>query len=224
MLKNIQSIIFDLDGTLINSMWVWDEIDIEFLSARNLELPPTYQKEIEGMSFTETAVYTKELFHLPESVEELKAIWNQMALEKYTKDVPLKPGVEEFLKYCKENKISMGIATSNSRELVDSVVKAHSLEDSIQVIVTSCEVAKGKPAPDVYLEVAKQLNTLPEHCLVFEDVPMGILAGKNAGMKVCAVEDAFSEEQREEKRRLADYYISSYEEVLQHTYEVLEHE
>lgn len=224
MLRNIQSIIFDLDGTLVDSMWVWDEIDIQFLSKRGLSLPPTYQKEIEGMSFTETAVYTKELFQLPESVEELKAIWNQMALEKYAKEVPLKPGAERFLAYCKENKISMGIATSNSKELVEVVVKAHSLGDYVQEIVTSCEVAKGKPAPDVYLEAARRLHTNSEHCLVFEDVPMGILAGKNAGMKVCAVEDAFSEDQQREKKELADYYISSYEDVLQHSYGVLEHE
>ncbi len=224
MLRNIHSIIFDLDGTLVDSMWVWDEIDIEFLSKRGLSLPPTYQKEIEGMSFTETAIYTKELFQLPESVEELKGIWNQMALDKYAKEVPLKSGVKRFLNYCKENKISMGIATSNSKELVEVVEKAHALSDYIQVIVTSCEVAKGKPAPDVYLEVARRLQTNPEHCLVFEDVPMGILAGKNAGMKVCAVKDAFSEDQQREKKELADYYISSYEDILQHSYEVLEHE
>ncbi|MBU5472785.1 HAD family hydrolase [Roseburia sp. MSJ-14] len=224
MLKNIQAIIFDLDGTLIDSMWVWDEIDIEFLSARGLTLPPTYQKEIEGMSFTETAIYTKQLFQFPESVEELKTIWNQMALEKYTKEVPLKPGAEAFFKYCKSKKIPMGIATSNSRELVDAVANTHHLKDYIEVIVTSCEVAKGKPAPDVYLEVAKRLRVQPEHCLVFEDVPMGILAGKNAGMKVCAVKDACSEDQREEKRKYADYYISSYQEVLTNSYEVLEHE
>lgn len=224
MLKNIQSIIFDLDGTLVDSMWVWDEIDIEFLSKRGLNLPATYQKEIEGMSFTETAIYTKELFRLPESVEELKTIWNQMALEKYAKEVPLKPGAEAFLSYCRQQEISMGIATSNSRELVDAVAKAHNLTDYIQIIVTSCEVAKGKPAPDVYLEAAKRLETQPEHCLVFEDVPMGILAGKNAGMKVCAVKDACSEDQNDEKRHLADYYISSYQEVLNNNYEVLKNE
>lgn len=222
MLQNTQAIIFDLDGTLVDSMWLWNDIDIEFLEARGLPLPETYQHDIEGMSFTETAIYTKELFRLPESVDELKAIWNRMAIEKYTYEIPFKPGAEIFLQYCKEQKISMGIATSNSRELVDAVVHALHLDNYIQKIVTSCEVEKGKPAPDVYLEAARRLGISPEHCLVFEDVPMGILAGKNAGMRVCAVEDAFSTDKQAEKRSLADYYISNYEQVLNHTYEVLQ--
>lgn len=221
MLQNTQAIIFDLDGTLVDSMWLWNDIDIEFLEARGLPLPETYQHDIEGMSFTETAIYTKELFRLSESVDELKAIWNRMAIEKYTYEVPFKPGAEIFLQYCKEQKISTGIATSNSRELVDAVVHALHLDNYIQEIVTSCEVEKGKPAPDVYLEAARRLGISPEHCLVFEDVPMGILAGKNAGMRVCAVEDAFSTDKQAEKRSLADYYISNYEQVLNHTYEVL---
>lgn len=220
MLQNTQAIIFDLDGTLVDSMWLWNDIDIEFLEARGLTLPETYQHDIEGMSFTETAIYTKELFRLPESVDELKAIWNRMAIEKYTYEVPFKPGAEKFLQYCKKQKISMGIATSNSRELVDAVVHALHLDNYIQEIVTSCEVEKGKPAPDVYLEAARRLGIAPEHCLVFEDVPMGILAGKNAGMRVCAVEDAFSADKQAEKRSLADYYISNYEQVLNHTYEI----
>ncbi|MCI9174687.1 MAG: HAD family phosphatase [Lachnospiraceae bacterium] len=214
MLKKIQSVIFDLDGTLVDSMWLWHDIDVEFLEKRGLTLPETYQREIEGMSFTETAVYTKELFHLSESVEELKEIWNRMAMEKYTYEVPFKPGAEEFLKYCKEHKISVGIATSNSRELVDAVALSLHFEDYIQEIVTSCEVKQGKPAPDVYLEAASRLGAQPERCLVFEDVPMGILAGKNAGMRVCAVEDEFSAAQREEKQKLADYYITDYRQVF----------
>lgn len=221
MLTDIEAVIFDLDGTLVDSMWVWQDIDVEFLGKRNLPLPPTYQKDIEGMSFTETAVYTKELFQLPETVEELKEIWNEMAREKYAMEVPMKPGASRFLSYCQKQQIPLGIATSNSRELVETVADAHHLTDFIRIILTSCEVEKGKPAPDVYLEVAKRLNTRPDRCLVFEDVPMGILAGKNAGMKVCAVEDPFSAAQRLEKRRLADYYITSYEDVLRHTYEVL---
>lgn len=221
MLKNIQSVIFDLDGTLVDSMWLWHDIDVEFLEKRGLPLPETYQSTIEGMSFTETAVYTKELFHLPESVEELKEIWNRMAIEKYTYEVPFKPGAEAFLEYLRQQDIRLGIATSNSRELVDAVAEALHFRDYIQEIVTACEVEKGKPAPDVYLEAARRLQVSPEHCLVFEDIPMGIMAGKNAGMRVCAVEDRYSVSQQEEKRKLADYYISSYTQVLEHTYEIL---
>ncbi len=214
MLEQIESVIFDLDGTLVDSMWLWHEIDVEFLGQRGLELPETYQKDIEGMSFTETAIYTKELFHLSESVEELKEIWNRMAMEKYANEVPFKPGAEKFLQYCKSRNIPVGIATSNSRELVEAVGKSLHFEEYIQEIVTACEVERGKPAPDVYLEAASRLGAQPFRCLVFEDVPMGILAGKNAGMQVCAVEDAFSAGQQEEKRKLADYYIADYHEIF----------
>lgn len=214
MLKNKKAVIFDLDGSLVDSMWLWREIDIEFLGARGMELPEDFQQKIEGMSFTETAVYSKERFHLTETVEELKKIWNGMAMDKYAHEVCFKPGAEQFLKHCKAQGISMGIATSNSRELVQAVSDALHFEDYIDVIVTSCDVNRGKPAPDVYLEVARRLNVKPEHCLVFEDIPAGIMAGKNAGMTTCAVEDAYSADMAGEKRRLADYYITDYIQVL----------
>ena len=210
MLQNKKAVIFDLDGTLVDSMWMWKAIDIEYLGRYGIELPPTLQKDIEGKSFSETAVYFKETFQLPDSLEKIKSDWNQMAYDKYTKEVWLKKGVKEFLDYCKANKIKLGIATSNSRELVESTIDALNIRDYFDYIMTSCDVAKGKPAPDVYLETAKRLEVEPSECLVFEDIEMGILAGKNAGMEVCAVEDDFSLDQTEEKKRLADYYIRDY--------------
>ena len=86
---------------------------------------------------------------------------------------------------------------------------------------TADEAKAGKPAPDVYLKVAESLGVDPARCLVFEDVPNGILAGKNAGMKVCTIYDVFSEDQEEEKRRLADYYIQDYDDIKNNSYEVL---
>lgn len=219
--EQIEAVIFDLDGSLVDSMWIWRDIDIEFLGKRGMELPDDFQRAIEGMSFTETAIYSRERFGLSETVEELKGIWNQMAMDKYSHEVDFKPGALDFLKYCKARGIRMGIATSNSRELVDAVAGSLKLWDYISQVVTSCEVLRGKPAPDVYLEAAKRIGVPPEGCLVFEDVPAGILAGKNAGMQVCAVEDAFSTDLTEEKRRLADYYITSYREILEGTAEVL---
>lgn len=215
MLQNKKAVIFDLDGSLVDSMWLWKEIDIEYLSERGKTLPDDYQKAIEGMSFTETAIYSIERFDLTESVEELKHIWNQMAMDKYSHEVNYKPNAELLLQYCKKNGIKLGIATSNSRELVSAVSDALGFHKYMDVIVTSCDVNKGKPAPDVYLAAAEKLGVAPEECLVFEDVPAGILAGKNAGMTVCAVEDAFSLDLVVEKKQLADYYIRDYKEVLE---------
>ena len=101
--------LFDLDGTLVDSMWMWEAIDIEFLGAYGYECPDDIQRAIEGMSFSETAVYFKERFDLPLSLDEIKAVWTRMSIDKYRHEVPLKPGVLEFLKYCKENGIRTGI-------------------------------------------------------------------------------------------------------------------
>ena len=213
MLQNKKAVIFDLDGTLVDSMWMWKAIDIEYLGKYGYDLPPTLQKDIEGKSFSETAVYFKETFQIPESLDEIKATWNRMAYDKYTKEVTLKKGAKEFLMQCKEHDIRIGIATSNSRELAEATLEALGIREYFCCVMTSCDVAKGKPAPDVYLATAKVLEAKPEDCLVFEDIEMGILAGKNAGMEVCAVEDEFSMNQIEEKKRLADYYIKDYFEI-----------
>lgn len=213
MLENIKAVIFDLDGTLVDSMWMWRDIDIEYLGRFGVPLPENLQKDISGMSFSETAVYFKETFHIPDSIEKIKQDWNEMAFYKYTHEVPLKPGAAEFLKHLKAQGIRTGIATSNSKELVEAAVKSLHISEYLDEIHTSCEVAKGKPAPDIYLLVAEYLGVAPEHCLVFEDIPEGILAGKRAGMKTCAVEDTFSLGMTEEKKELADYYITHYDEV-----------
>lgn len=215
MLKDVKAVIFDLDGTLVDSMWIWKQIDIEFLDKYGIELPNDLQACIEGMSFTETATYFKERFNLPITVEEIKSCWNKMAYEKYVNEVPLKEGVLEFLQYLERNKIKVGIATSNSVELVTAVIKKHKIDKYFEAVHTSCEVAKGKPAPDIYEFVAGRLGVEAKDCLVFEDVIQGIMAGKSAKMTVCAVEDDYSKHQLEEKIKLADYYITNYNELLE---------
>lgn len=210
MLENTDAVIFDLDGSLVDSMWMWKAIDIEYLDRFGIPLPEGLQSRIEGMSFSETAVYFKETFRIPDSLEKIKSDWNRMAWDKYTNEVPLKPGIPEFLEGCRENGILLGIATSNSRELVENIAEVHSLRDYFSCIMTGCDVARGKPAPDIYLAVAEALQVQPEKCLVFEDIIPGIQAGRNAGMRVCAVEDAYSRQDRESKKLLADYYIENF--------------
>jgi len=213
-LNHKKAVIFDLDGTLVDSMWMWKSIDVEYLARFGMECPENLQKEIEGMSFTETAAYFKNRFKLEASLDEIKEAWVQMALEKYQKEVPLKPGARAFLDYIEDQGMAVGIATSNGRAMVDAVLDSLDIRRYFQVVATACEVAAGKPAPDIYLNVAGRLQVDPQDCVVFEDVPAGIQAGKRAGMTVFAVEDAFSLDMKEEKKQLADYYIRDYFELL----------
>ena len=214
MLDNIKAVIFDMDGTLIDSMWLWKAIDIEYLKKFGHDLPADLQGSIEGKSFTETAQYFKERFDIPDSVEVIKAEWNQMAWAYYEKKVTIKEQAEEFLQHLKDKNIATGIGTSNSKEMVALIVDKFNIGDYFASIRTSCEVAAGKPSPDIYLKVAEDLGVKPEECLVFEDVPMGIMAAKNAGMKCCAIYDDFSKHIATEKKKLADYYVDSFTDVL----------
>lgn len=214
MFEGIKAVFFDMDGTIIDSMWMWKQIDVEFLGSRKIELPANLQQEIEGMSFSETAVFFKNKFRLEESIEEIKAIWNNMAMEKYRNEVPLKKGVREFLEKLKINGYKLGIATSNSIELAMCSLKSRGIVNYFDSIVTGCDVGAGKPAPDIYLKNASNCNVNPEECLVFEDILQGIESGHNAGMKVCAVFDEYSVYVDEEKHKMADYYINDFTEII----------
>ena len=214
MLKGKEAIIFDLDGTLVDSMWMWKQIDIEYLGRYNIPLPLALQRDIEGFSFSETAVYFKEKFEIPESIEEIQQTWLDMADDKYCHEVPLKDGVPEFLAYAKKEGLKLAIASSNSLSLIEHVLEEHQIRDYFDVICTCDDVENSKPAPDVYLKAAKMLNVSPEKCLVFEDIVKGILAGKAAGMTTIAVDDKYSADTEKEKRKLSDGYIYNYKELI----------
>ncbi|ONI42926.1 HAD family hydrolase [Candidatus Epulonipiscium fishelsonii] len=211
----MKAVIFDLDGTLVDSMWVWEEIDKEFL--RNLNIDPSVfnNEELGGMSFTETALYFKNKFNLTHSVDEIKITWNKMGATIYTEKVEIKPFVREFLKFLKQHNIKMGIASSNSRELVELILDRFEIIDYFDCIKVSCEVERGKPFPFIYMETAKELGVLPEECLVFEDIPDGVMAGKNAGMTVWAIRDRQSEKLVKELKTIADKWILDYDEARQ---------
>ena len=218
MLKYAKAVLFDLDGTLVDSMWMWKDIDMEYLGKYGITLPPELQEYIEGMSFSEVSAYFKEAFGIKESLEEIKSEWVSMAKYKYTHEVPLKPGALRFLKHLKEQGIPMGIATSNSRDLLDAVLESLEISPYFDCCMTSCEAGAGKPAPDIYLKVAKILKTEPKDCLIFEDTPAGILAGNRAGIPVCAMADENSAGRKEHILQMADYYAETFDQVLDRTY------
>lgn len=222
MLENIDAVIFDMDGTLVDSMWIWPSIDDDYLNKYNLEKPKDFHEGLEGMSYTEVAQYFIDTFpELDRTLEEVMEEWLEMSHDKYMTQVPLKEGVREFITGIRAQGKKIGIATSNERSLVNDTLEALGVTELFDSVRSACEVKAGKPSPDVYLLVAEDIGVKPGSCLVFEDVPMGILAGKRAGMKVCAVEDDFSKPQEEKKRELADYYIRDYHDIENGTYEVL---
>ena len=221
MLEHIQAVIIDIDGSLVDSMGVWYDIDVEYFKLLGIPMPPTLQKDIEGMSFTETAVYFKETFQLTEkTIDDIKLDWIRMAHEKYLYEIKSKPGAKEFIKFLKEKGIKTGCATSNEKSLAMAALQPHGWSDKMNSVRTACEVCKGKPAPDIYLKVAEDLGVKPENCLVFEDIPNGMRAGKAAGMTVIGVEDEGAKKYRSEIDEICDYFITDYYDMLEGKIEV----
>lgn len=218
-LKDIKAVIFDFDGTLVDSMWIWPQIDKEYLARFGISFDSLYQESIEGMGFTETAEYFQKTFGLPKTVEEIKKDWEEMTIEKYRTKVKPKEHVIAFLEYLQSLGIKLGIATSLGRNILEETLSSLDMHRFFDSIITSCDVNRGKPYPDIYLKVSEHLNVLPMNSLVFEDISAGIKAGKAAGMTVIAVEDDFSLHKEAEKKALADYYIKDFKEVFDFIWE-----
>ncbi|MFZ5353048.1 MAG: HAD family hydrolase [Bacillota bacterium] len=214
MLDNTKAVIFDVDGTLVDSMWIWRQVDIEFLGKRGIELPENLQAGIEGLSYTETAIYFKERFDLPDSIEDIKDEWRVMAEDFYRNRVRMKKGASELIRLLHNRGLKLGIATSNSKELVEYMLDRHHIREFFHSVRTSCEVPKGKPHPDVYLKVAEDLDVSPSECLVFEDTLAGATAGISAGMRVIAVEDEYSLYSRDKLIEITEMYIKDYYDII----------
>ncbi|KYH34348.1 2-deoxyglucose-6-phosphate phosphatase [Clostridium tepidiprofundi DSM 19306] len=215
MFKNIKAAIFDLDGTLIDSMGIWSKIDIDFLKKRNIEFPSDLKDDIESLGFEETSKYFKKRFNLPETIEEIQNEWFDMAYKEYSNNVPLKPYAKEFLEFLKKLGLKIALTTSNCNLLVQATFKKNNIAHLFDVITTTDEVSRGKSFPDVYLLTAKKLNIAPSECIVFEDILPAIKGAKAAGMKVIGVHDTFSEYQKDMIISHADKYINSFNELTE---------
>jgi HAD superfamily hydrolase (TIGR01509 family) len=220
----IDAVIFDLDGTLIDSMGIWEEVDKVFLGRRNIEVPADLFEDVStGNNFAGLAQHFKDRFHLTESIEEIMKEWTEQVVEYYVYHIPVKEGAAELLQYIQEKHIPMAIGTSNSIFLTESVLGRHELLPYFQHIVTGAEVKLGKPFPDIYLKTAELLGVDPTHCLVIEDSLQGVQAGKAAGMKVIAIKDEFSHREIDQIREQADYFAEQFQQVqdiIENTFEV----
>lgn len=213
-MNNIKAAIFDLDGTLVDSMWVWQQIDIDYLSKKGHAVPNNLNDEITHLSFTQTAEYFKNKFSIDDSVEEIMNTWNTMAFDHYKNNVKLKVGALEYLQKLKQSGIKIGLATSNSIPLLTATLKNNNAFDLFDAITVTDEVKKSKSNPDIYLLAAKKLGVEPKDCMVFEDIIAAVNGAKLAGMKVTGVYDEHAKHQTNELKEKCDNYIYSYEELL----------
>jgi len=207
-------ILFDLDGTLIDSNGVWIEVDEQFLGRYGFEVTEEYRHAVGHSIFPVAAQYTKEYCHLDLTIEEIMEQWMDLARDSYAHHIPLKPGVKEYLTHKKAEGERMAILTACVPELCFSLLARHGLTDTFEQVIFAQEMGLEKKNPEVYLRAAEQLHISPEECTFFEDGPGNCAAAKSAGMTVVGIYDPFYETRQEELRGLCHQYIRSFEELL----------
>ncbi len=213
-MQNIKGAIFDMDGTILDSMLLWEEIDIAFLNKRGFEVPTDYMSSIAHLGAMETALYTINRFSLDDKPEELIDEWQSMAKERYP-SMREKDGICEYMSYLKGKGIKIAIATATCPELVNAALDGRELMNYIDIITTTSEVKRGKGFPDIYLKCCEKLDLNPSDCAVFEDILMGIKGAKDGGFKTVAVYDRCSKGAENEMRTLSDKYIYNFYEMME---------
>ena len=212
--KKIKGAIFDLDGTLLDSMWVWSEIDRRFLGARGFDVPSDYLEAIAPLGARKAAEYTIERFGLDEKPEDLMEEWFGMALSAYEHEVDCKPYAKDYLKKLKKEGKKLAVATSSDRLLIMPALKRIGILDLFDAVVTVDEVNRGKGFPDIYEKAASKIGIENEECVVFEDILAGIKGAKMGGFMAVGVYDDHSDHEHPTMKSLADGFVMGIEELM----------
>ena len=180
------AVVFDLDGVIVDSEQVWDEVRERYVLERGGRYGGWATRAMMGMSSTEWSRYIAGELGVPETPEQVNADVVERMLERYGEAPPLIPGAVEAVQAIGA-RWPAAVASSSNPELIDVVLRRSGLDAVIGVVVSSQDVARGKPAPDVYLEAARRLAVEPAACLAVEDSHNGIRSAHAAGMRVVAV-------------------------------------
>jgi HAD superfamily hydrolase (TIGR01509 family) len=207
----ISAVVFDLDGVLLDSEQVWDEVREQLTRERGGRWHENAQREMMGMSSTEWSRYMRDSLGLSEPPEEISAEVVRRLEDRYRTQLPLLDGAREAAERLAA-RWPLGLASSSNRELIDLVLDVSGLARFFRVTVSSEEVRRGKPAPDVYLEAARRLEVGPESCAAVEDSSNGIRSAKAAGMRVIAIPNPHFPPD-EESLGLADVTLGSLAEL-----------
>lgn len=208
--------IFDLDGTLLDSMGVWDQVDIDSLGRRGIDVPADYMAKVASMQFQQIAEYTIARFNLSDTPEQLMAEWDDMARVAYSTVVEAKPHAVEYLKHLKASGVKLAVATSLPPALREPAMRHVGIFDFFDVIVSVDDAGDvGKDKPDVYLLAAQRLGVAPANCTVFEDLLIGIQSAKSVGMSVWAMHDDSSNNDWQTICQIADGVLFDFNDAPQ---------
>jgi HAD superfamily hydrolase (TIGR01509 family) len=182
----IDAVVFDMDGVIVDSEQVWDDVRENYTHDVGGRYTASATRDMMGMSSLEWSRYMAEVLGVPGTPEEINAAVVALMLERYGESPPLISGAVDAVRRIAA-RWPLAIASSSNPELIEVVLRSAGLQDAFPVLVSSQEVARGKPAPDVYLEAARRLDVAPARCAAVEDSHNGIRAAKAAGMRVLAV-------------------------------------
>lgn len=212
-MEQIKGVILDLDGTLLDSMWVWEQIDKDFLARRGLCVPQDYVDAITPMGFHGAAEYTIKRFGFSQTTEEIIEEWKEMSREVYATKVFCKQNVKEALEFFQKNGLRMSIATASHEELFIPCLKNNGVWEYFDSYSTMSEVKRGKGFPDIYELAAEKIGCKAKQVIVFEDIVQGVLGAKMGGFTTVGVHDTYSQHDEKNLRREADYYMMEWSEM-----------
>ena len=207
----IEAVVFDLDGLLLDSEQVWDSVRERYVRERGGRYDAEVQRAMMGMSAPEWSAYLHDEAGVPDEPDAINRDVVERMLEAYRHELPLLPGATEAVRRVAVT-FPLALASSSNRQVFEAVLELAGLTDCFRATVSSEEVARGKPAPDVYLEAARRLGIAPERCAAVEDSHAGIRSAKSAGMRVIAIPNA-SYPPDEEALTLADAVVDSLDEL-----------
>ena len=187
--KMIQAVVFDLDGVLLQSEEVWDAVRKHYVRERGGRYDEKVQRAMMGMSAPEWSRFLHDDAGVPDDPDEINSQVIRRMLDAYRRELPLLPGAVDAVRRT-ASAYPLALASSSNRAIFEEVLELAGIADCFQVTVSSEEVARGKPAPDVYLEAARRLGVAPESCTAVEDSNAGIRSAKSAGMRVVAIPNA----------------------------------
>lgn len=205
-----QAAIFDLDGTLLDSMWVWHAVDEAFFAARGMVMPEDYAKGLQSLTFRETAEYTIARFGLDETPEALMAEWNELSFCEYRDHVKLKPGARDCLQALHAQGVVLGVATNLTTHVAHAVLEQNGVLPLFTALTSADEVPRGKSFPDIYLLAAQRLGVEPRRCVAFDDVEKSLLGMRAAGMTACAVREPGLHQDWEAMKQSFDVYLERF--------------